>query len=173
MLSCRRIVQVVSRNSSCFSTLQKGEDMLQSFVPSRRSHPHHASAAAFVDVDVYNAWIRQVRDAEQTFSSETNMLSQRFQVMAEVAVSKVFPAGFAWQGASLLADNLGMSADSLSFALATGIGNGLGLLTGHTLFMVIKAEHALAVTGEDSIDIGSEVQTGMLLGSAAFCSGTV
>ena len=97
------------------------------------------------------------------------MIAHRFHVMTEVMVSKLFPAGFAWQGASIIADNLGMSAESLSFALTTGIGDGLGVFTGHTLFMAIKK----TVTGNDSIDIGSEVQTGLLLGSAAFCSGTV
>ena len=97
------------------------------------------------------------------------MIAHRFHVMTEVMVSKLFPAGFAWQGASIIADNLDMSAESLSFALTTGIGDGLGVFTGHTLFMTIKKR----VTGNDSIDISSEAQTGLLLGSAAFCSGTV
>jgi len=77
--------------------------------------------------------------------------AHRFQVTAEVIVSKIFPAGFAWQGASVLAENWGMSGDSLSFALTTGVGDGIGVLTGHTLFMMGKK----AVTGNNSIDIGT------------------
>jgi len=96
-------------------------------------------------------------------------LAHRFQVTAEVIVSKIFPAGFAWQGASIIADNCGMAADSVSFALTTGIGDGLGVLTGHTVFMAVKK----AVTGNDNIDLSVELQTGILLGSAAFCSGTM
>jgi len=95
-------------------------------------------------------------------------LAHRFKITAEVMVSKIFPAGFAWQGSSILAENWGMSADSFNFALTTGIGDGLGVLTGHTLFMAVKK----AVTGNAEIDIGDELQTGILLGSAAFCSGT-
>ena len=95
-------------------------------------------------------------------------LAHRFQVTAEVIVSKIFPAGFAWQGASVLAENWGMSADSISFALTTGVGDGIGVMTGHTLYMMGKK----AVTGNNSIDIGSELQTGLLLGSAAVFSGT-
>lgn len=115
----------------------------------------------YEDVDVVTETERQQLGWGQT-------LAHRFQVTAEVMVSKIFPAGFAWQGASILADNWGMSADSLSFALTTGIGDGLGVLTGHTLFMVLKK----AITGNDGIDISTELQTGILLGSAAFFSGT-
>ena len=107
---------------------------------------------------------------ESTFQETSwgQSLAHRFQVTAEVIVSKIFPAGFAWQGASVLAENWGMSGESLSFALTTGFGDGIGVLTGHTLFMIGKK----AITGNDSIDIGSEFQTGILLGSAAFFSGT-
>lgn len=106
-------------------------------------------------VDKYQAWRER--------------LVHRFHVTAEVMVSKIFPAGFGWQGASILADNSGMSAESLNFALTTGLGDGLAVLAGHTLFMTAKK----AVTDNKNIDIGTELQTGVMLGSAAFCSGSV
>merc|ERR1719182_654222 len=105
----------------------------------------------------------QYNDAgDQIVASETDYqnigwgqtLAHRFQVTLEVMVSKIFPAGFGWQGASILADNMGMSDSSLSFALTTGVGDGIGVLTGHTLFMMAKK----AVTGNDSIDINIEIQ---------------
>lgn len=96
------------------------------------------------------------------------VLATRFQATTEVMVSKIFPAGFAWQGTSILAENCGMSAESLNFALTTGVGDAIGVFTGHTLFMMIKK----AVTGNAGIDMETERQTGILLGSAAFCSGT-
>ena len=107
---------------------------------------------------------------ESTFQEITwgQTFAHRFQVTAEVIVSKIFPAGFAWQGASVLAENWGMSGDSLSFALTTGVGDGIGVLTGHTLYMMGKK----AVTGNNGIDVGIEFQTGILLGSAAVFSGT-
>ena len=95
-------------------------------------------------------------------------LAHRFQVTLEVMVSKIFPAGFGWQGASVLAEGWGMAADSASFALTTGVGDGLGVVTGHTLFMIAKK----AATGNENISVPIEFQTGILLGSAAFCSGT-
>ena len=94
---------------------------------------------------------------------------KRMVSTAEVMVSKIFPAGFGWQGASVVAENAGFDGASLNFALTTGAGDFLGVLTGHTLYMAIKK----GVTGSDDINITHEAQTGLLLGSAAFCSGTV
>jgi len=110
----------------------------------------------------------QVAENESQHLGWRQALAHRFKITAEVVVSKIFPAGFAWQGSSILAENWGMSADSFNFALTTGIGEGLGVITGHTLFMAVKK----AATGNADIDIGAELQTGILLGSAAFCSGT-
>ena len=42
----------------------------------------------------------------------------RWRVTAEVLVSKIFPAGFGWQAASVVAGNQGMEADTLGFAPA-------------------------------------------------------
>lgn len=109
-----------------------------------------------------------VREAENQRIGWRQTLAHRFKVTAEVMVSKIFPAGFAWQGSSILAENWGLSAESFNFALTTGIGDGIGVLTGHTLFMLGKK----ALTGNGDIDMTTEFQTAILLGSAAFCSGT-
>lgn len=98
------------------------------------------------------------------------LLKNRFAVTFEVMVSKIFPAGFGWQYASCVAEsNLGFAADTWSFALTTGVGDGLGVLAGHSAYFAAKK----AITGNEDIDVKAQVQTGLLLGSAAFCSGTV
>ncbi len=93
----------------------------------------------------------------------------RFKVTAEVTVSKIFPAGFGWQSSSILArDFLGYAPDTLGFALTTGLGDGIGVFLGHCAYNFAKKN----ATGDDSINMERETQTGILLGSAAFCSGT-
>jgi hypothetical protein len=105
-----------------------------------------------------------VIDATESSSS----IVQRFTVTAEVTVSKIFPAGFGWQTSSIIAENqFGFAPDTLNFALTTGVGDALGVLGGHCLYYGVKK----AVV-DDSINMESEFQTGVLLGSAAFCSGT-
>ena len=103
-----------------------------------------------------------------TTATKTSSLANRFVATAEVTISKIFPAGFGWQTASVVADGLGYQADSLNFALTTGLGDAIGVLGGHTLYYGAKK----ALTGADNINMTQEVQTGILLGSAAFCSGT-
>jgi hypothetical protein len=109
-------------------------------------------------------------DTPMTTAAKTtsSSLAGRFTTTAEVTISKIFPAGFGWQSASVVADSLGYQADSLNFALTTGLGDAIGVFGGHVLFYGAKK----AVTGSDSILMAKEVQTGVLLGSAAFCSGT-
>ena len=46
----------------------------------------------------------------------------RHVVTAEVIVSKILPAGFGWQASSVVAGDMGFEADTLSFALTTGVG---------------------------------------------------
>lgn len=103
------------------------------------------------------------------FNEKGNALLDRFRVTAEVTVSKIFPAGFGWQTASIVAENnLGYAADSMNFALTTGIGDGLAVLAGHTTYYAAKKK----LTNSDEINLTEELHTGILLGSAAFCSGT-
>jgi len=88
--------------------------------------------------------------------------------MAEVTVSKIFPAGFGWQTASIVAGSqFGYASDSLGFALSTGAGDAIGVLGGHMAYYAAKKSLL-----KSDINLVCELQTGILLGSAAFCSGT-
>jgi hypothetical protein len=100
--------------------------------------------------------------------TESSSIVDRFVITAEVTVSKIFPAGFGWQTASVIADShLGYAADSTAFALTTGFGDGVGVLAGHVAYY--SAKKSLV---DSSIDLSKELHNGILLGSAAFCSGT-
>ena len=92
---------------------------------------------------------------------------QRFQITAEVVVSKLFPAGFSWQYGSIVAGNAGFEATDMGFFALTGLGDLTGVFVGHSLFYGIKG----MVTGKG--DFSTELQTGFFLGSAAFCSGAI
>jgi hypothetical protein len=101
-------------------------------------------------------------------AKSSTTLIDRFVVTVEVTVSKIFPAGFGWQSSSIIADShFGYASDSMNFALTTGVGDGLGVLIGHYAYDATKK----AVTGSD-LDLTATLHTGILLGSAAFCSGT-
>ncbi|KAL7461435.1 hypothetical protein ACHAXS_001854 [Conticribra weissflogii] len=103
-----------------------------------------------------------------TSSTYTNPLVNRFLITAEVTISKIFPAGFGWQASSILAsDHLGYSSDTMAFALTTGLGDAIGVLAGHVAYFSLKKAHF-----DPSIDMERESQTGLLLGTAALCSGT-
>ena len=94
---------------------------------------------------------------------------QRMLSTVEVMVSKIFPAGFGWQGASIVAgDYMGLDDSSAGFALATGVGDFTGVFVGHTGYYMLKK-----IFYDESISMEHEAQTGLLLASAAFCSGTV
>lgn len=100
--------------------------------------------------------------------AKTSSLLSRFSTTAEVTVSKIFPAGFGWQTASIIASSgLGYSTDSAAFALTTGAGDAIGVLLGHYTFYAAKKSLV-----DGTIDMTKELHTGILLGSAAFCSGT-
>lgn len=112
--------------------------------------------------------VATVKD-DSSYLKNHNPIVDRFIATAEVTVSKIFPAGFGWQTSSIIAENnFGFAADTMNFALTTGVGDGLGVLSGHCLYYGAKK----AITDDDSINLESEFQTGILLGSAAFCSGT-
>ena len=94
-------------------------------------------------------------------------LLNRFAVTAEVTISKIMPAGFCWQSASLLATSMGHECDSASFAIITGAGDAVGVLAGHCLYYGLKK-----VMYNNHINMTQELHTGVLLGSAAMVSGT-
>lgn len=97
-------------------------------------------------------------------------ISNRYTTTLEVTVSKIFPAGFGWQTSSIFAENvMGYQADSMAFACTTGLGDGVGVLLGHCGYFGLKK----SITNNPDINMTREIHTGVLLGSAAFCSGTV
>lgn len=110
-------------------------------------------------------------DKDKTLkATHASVLGRRMTVTAEVAISKIFPAGFGWQTAATYASStaVGLQPNETAFYLATGLGDGIGVMMGHVLYMTLKK----AVTGNSEIDVGKELQTGIMLGSAAVCSGT-
>jgi len=108
----------------------------------------------------------------KNFASDTTTdtagggLAQRLRITAEVTVSKLFPAGFAWQGGSILAENMGMGAETAGFAVTTGFTDACGVCLGHVLFYSLAKNVYLP-----GLDMDEVKQTGLLLGSAAFFSG--
>jgi hypothetical protein len=108
--------------------------------------------------------------AKESKEIPTSSLGKRFTITGEVIISKIFPAGFGWQSSSILAENyLGYSPDSAAFALTTGMGDAIGVMVGHCGYYAMKK----AVTGNDKIILKREFDTGILLASAAFCSGSL
>jgi hypothetical protein len=103
-------------------------------------------------------------EGETSFGS---VVATRFKNTAEVIVSKIFPAGFGWQGASVLADNAGFTSDSLAFAASTGLGDGVGVAIGHYSWCAL-----MKAAGRET-DMTAQAHTSILLGSAAVCSGTL
>jgi len=103
---------------------------------------------------------------ESTTATEapTGGLGARMALTAEVLVSKIFPAGFGWQTASLVADqSFGLGAETAGFAVLTGLGDFTGVFLGHSIFYAIKNGGA---------NVGSEVQTATWLATSAFLAGT-
>jgi hypothetical protein len=97
-------------------------------------------------------------------------ITKRFLTTTEVIVSKIFPAGFGWQSASIMSANYGITSDSLDFAIATGVGDGLGVFIGHNAYCILKNT---AIGETNNINRKLDIQSGLLLSSAAFCSGSV
>ena len=93
----------------------------------------------------------------------------RMSSSAEVAVSKIFPAGAGWQTASLLAGQYGFASNSLAFFCTVGLGDLLGVFIGHTLFQFLKKK----MTGDAAIRMTPQFQIATLLGGAAFFSGSM
>eukprot|EP00494_Astrolonche_serrata_P028238 UN28503 len=90
----------------------------------------------------------------------------RWQVTGEVIISKIFPAGFCWQGASLIAGAYAFAPESAAFALITGFGDALGVYVGHRTLYLVKSAIGTKV------DQSAEHQIGSWLACSAFLSGT-
>ena len=77
----------------------------------------------------------------------------RFCVTAEVVISKIFPAGFGWQGSSCVAEQaFGLQSTDAMFFFVTGVGDGLGVVTGALAVPVlcIAADQSVHVFGRAS-----------------------
>lgn len=114
----------------------------------------------------------QVMEAPVSTSTTTtrSSLVDRFVITAEVTISKIFPAGFGWQTASIVAAQQGFAGGSLQFALSTGLGDAIGVCVGHMTYYTAKQAFWKDSAG---LNLTYELHTGILLGSAAFCSGMV
>jgi len=93
---------------------------------------------------------------------------QRMILTGEITVSKLFPAGFGWQAASVAASWSGFGATDVALWLATGVGDALGVFLGHMIYMIIKKS---IFTSKKSLF--DEFGIATWLGTAAFCSGTL
>jgi len=105
---------------------------------------------------------------------------QRFQLTLEITISKLLPAGVGWQAMAGAASNLGLSSTSGSFALLTGIGDGIGVGIGHLAYKTCQRAVVRSLNKRRAPEsklpepsLPNELQTGLYLGSAAFCSGSV
>ena len=102
-------------------------------------------------------------------ASETEMISMVYFSMrlAGVITMRWLILSLDKQTASVVADGWGYAGDSFNFAVTTGLGDGLGVLAGHVAYYGIKKS-----VYDSSINLSQELQNGILLGTAAFCSGT-
>lgn len=85
-------------------------------------------------------------------------VGSRFSSTLDVIVSKLFPAGFCWQLASMLTKS---DASSAKFAITTGAGEAAGVLGGHVLYSLIKGGYDKSV-----------LESALLLATGTLCSGT-
>ena len=187
-LFARRALKTIAHHNGCgvkhvnalnfrsFATDSKTEDGASAMPPrqlSRSSSPFVRSLSrsdSFIEKQTKTLHPMEREKSRHEIPLEKQVgFGQRMKSTVEVMVSKIFPAGFGWQGASCVAEDLGFASTDLSFFLATGAGDFLGVATGHTLYYTLKK----AVTGDNEINLSYELHTGLLLGSAAFCSGTV
>lgn len=112
------------------------------------------------------------KTSEKDFESDitdipmTKVMLNRFFVSTEVMVSKIFPAGFGWQGGSLVAASMGLQATELPFFLMTGVGDALGVGLGHFFYMAAK--NALGYKQ----DLTTQFHTSVMLSTACIFSGT-
>eukprot|EP00467_Chlorarachnion_reptans_P003094 CAMPEP_0114510994 /NCGR_PEP_ID=MMETSP0109-20121206/14110_1 /TAXON_ID=29199 /ORGANISM="Chlorarachnion reptans, Strain CCCM449" /LENGTH=296 /DNA_ID=CAMNT_0001690391 /DNA_START=57 /DNA_END=947 /DNA_ORIENTATION=- len=99
---------------------------------------------------------------EMKTESHTALIAKRYQLTTEVIASKVFWAGFGWQGSSVIAEQMGYGADTGGFALVTGGGEATAVFLGHSLFYTL-------IKGGVAKD---ELSTALWLGTGTFFSGT-
>ena len=108
-------------------------------------------------------------DRSDTIEQESiaGLIGRRFFTTAEVAISKIFPAGFGWQGGALAAGMLGYGATDVPMFLMAGLGDAIGVGLGHYAYMCAK--DALGYKQ----DLTAQAHTSVLLSTACVFSGIV
>jgi len=164
MLSAVTRRALLNANVETAAALTRQMRFLSSLTPPQKKERREVHNSARREADATTDALFGATKTEE----KTSPLTKRLVSTAEVTVSKIFPAGFCWQASSIIAETkLGYAADSMAFALTTGFGDAMGVLVGHCAFY--GAKKAIV---DSSINMTKELQTGILLGSAAFCSGT-
>jgi hypothetical protein len=102
--------------------------------------------------------------------------SSKLLTDVEIAVSKIFPAGFGWQLFSSIAENQGLASSSLGFYALTGLGDAMGVGAGHMLYQAlklptVKIANTYAGTDWKQPDFKQEIKISTWLSCAAFFSG--
>lgn len=100
---------------------------------------------------------------------------RRLPKTLEIAISKIFPGAFSWQGFAYVAATNGLSADSPSFALLTGCGDAIGVFIGHlTLSVLAVTCCSTCFANRPSLDkvVGGAL-VGLWLASCSMLSGTL
>ena len=100
--------------------------------------------------------------------SHAALVRDRLKGSLEFAVTKIFPAGAGWQGASIMAGSLGIASTSLAFFATMGLGNLLGVFLGHFITAFWKKTMRIE---DAALNLKGETEVAMLLSGAAFCSG--
>lgn len=106
------------------------------------------------------------KSKQETEISFSTLMFRRNITTSEVVASKIFWAGFGWQFGSMMAGNIGLAATDPMLWFMSGLGDMSGVAIGHTIFMGLKTPFV------SDINMHHQAQTGLFLGSAAFCSGT-
>jgi len=129
-LQARRLVL----NRAISSSQDQGmARMMSTYTPPPSFEKEKEQQRKFHSTTATKADAAFVSEAETSKSSSS--LVDRFVTTAEVTVSKIFPAGFGWQTSSIIAENnFGFAADTLNFALTTGVGDGVGKSARAALF---------------------------------------
>lgn len=106
--------------------------------------------------------------AEEAKSKQSlgDMIAARFIVSAEVALSKIFPAGAGWQGGSIVASAMGYGSTDVPLFLMAGVGDAVGVGVGHFGYYAVKN-----MLGYKQ-DMESVAHTSVLLSTACIFSGT-
>ena len=150
-------------NSNVDSLIAKQVHLVSSMTPIEQSKQKRRNIHS---TPIHKADATGEGDAAEVKKIST--ILDRFTTTAEVTISKIFPVGFGWQSASIVAEDFGYAPDTAAFAFATGAGDAVGVLIGHVSYYAAKKS-----LYNGKINMSKEVQTGLLLGTAAFCSGTV